>query len=138
VRSAPSNSSIEQAELSIEKAFDKVLAAEEAGGNVTALILKLNSAGELLASAQNAYQSGNIANAKDDAVTAQLIADQVASDASTLIDSSITSGRVNFLTTAIFSLVGASLFLIILFLVWRSVKRSYMRKLDRLKPEGIT
>ena len=62
----------------VEQAFNAVLDAEKAGANVTQLLAKLNTAGELLADAQNALNSGNnVANITSKAENATQIAVQV-------------------------------------------------------------
>ena len=134
---ADEKASIETANLSINQAFTSVLAAEKAGANVTPLLTELNTAGELLAEAQNAYSSGNLSNVASKAENARIIADQVNSDALTLRDVSLVESQNNFWLTLTFSVVGAVVFGIALLLVWRRFKRGYMKKLLSLKPEVV-
>jgi hypothetical protein len=129
--------SIQQADSSLSNAFVRVLEAEAAGGNITNFIIKLNSAGELLSSAQNAYRSGNLGNVARDADTARLIAEQVSSDASAVKDSSIRDGQINLILTSAFSVVGALVFLVVLFLLWRSFKRLHIKSFHHMKPKVV-
>jgi hypothetical protein len=131
------SASIETANSSINQAFTNVLAAEKAGGNITQLLTRLNSAGELLAEAENAYQSGNTANVTAKAENARQIADQVNADAIKLRDVSLVESQNNFWLTLAFSVVGAVVFGIILLLVWRRFKRAHLKKLLGLKPEVV-
>ena len=134
---ADEKASIETADLSINQAFISVLAAEKAGGNVTQLLTELNTAGELLAEAENAYRSGNLANVASKAENARQIADQVNSDALTLRDVSLVESQNNFWMTLAFSVVSVVVFGIVLLLVWRRFKRGYIKKLFALKPEVV-
>lgn len=132
------SASIETANSSINQAFTNVLLAEKAGGNITQLLTRLNSAGELLAEAENAYQSGNTANVTSKAENARQIADQVNVDAIKLRDVSLVESQNNFWFTLAFSVVvGAVVFGIILLLVWRRFKRAHLKKLLGLKPEVV-
>jgi hypothetical protein len=137
VKASNETTSIQAANSSINQAFTNVLAAEKAGGNVTQLLARLSSAGELLAEADNAYRSGNLANVTSEAENAGLIADQVNSDAISLQNASISRSQNNFLLTLIFSVDGVFVFVVVLFLVWRRVKRGYMKRLRGLKPEVV-
>jgi hypothetical protein len=135
VEASNEKSSIEAADSSISQAFTNVLAAEKAGGNVTKLLARLDSAGELLAEANNAYRSGNLVNVTSKAENARSIADQVNSDAISLLNTSVSRSQNNFILTLFFSIDGAILFAVVLLLVWRRFKRGYMKKVLTSKPE---
>lgn len=137
VKASNESASIQAANSSINQAFTNVLAVEKAGGNVTQLLARLSSAGELWAEADNAYRSGNLANVTSEAENARLIADQVNSDALSLQNASISRSQNNFLLTLIFSVDGVFVFVVVLLLVWRRFKRGYMKKLRGLKPEVV-
>ena len=134
---ADEKASIETADLSISQAFISVLAAEKVGGNVTQLLTALNTAGGLLAEAENAYRSGNLSNVASKAENARLIADHVNSDALNLRDVSLVESQNNFWLTLTFSVVGAVVFGIVLLLVWRRFRRSYVKKMFSMKPEVV-
>ena len=129
--------SIENAKASINQAFENVLAAEKAGGNVTALLKKLNTAGDLLVAAQNAYNIGNLANVTSSAESAVQIANQVNSDALTLCEVSLVESQNNFWLTLIFSVVGSAFFGVVLLFVWRRFKRAYNNKWLSMKPAVV-
>jgi hypothetical protein len=129
--------SIEAADSSIDKAFANVLAAEKAGGDVTQLLARLNAAGELLADADNAYQSGNLANVTSEAESAQTLANQVSSEAINLIGASIDESQNSLVLTLFFSATGAAIFVVALLLFWRRFKREHLKRLLFLKPEAV-
>jgi hypothetical protein len=129
--------SIEAANSSINQAYKNVLAAEKAGGDVTKLLTKLNNAGELLAEAENAYKSGNLANAVSNAENARILADQVNSDAVNLRNDSVAIFKTSFISSAIFSIVGAVVLSVVLLFVWRSFKSSFIKKFHSMKPEEM-
>jgi hypothetical protein len=137
VKASNESASIQAANSSINQAFANVLDAEKAGGNVTQLLAKLNSAGEFLAEADNAYRSGNLANVTSEAENARLMADQVNSNALSLLNASIGGSQNSFVLTLIFSVDGVFVFVVVLLLVWRRFKRGYMKKLHGLKPEVV-
>jgi len=131
------SASIEAANSSINEAFRNVLAAEKAGGSVTQLLAELNSAGQLLATANNAYWSGNLSNVTSNAENATLIANQVNSAALSLLDASRSRSENNFWLTVFFSIDSAFIFVVALLLVWRRFRRNYQKKLLGLKPKVV-
>jgi len=137
VKASNESASIEAANSSINQAFTNVLAAEKAGGNITQLLTELNNAGQLLAAADNAYRSGNLTSVTSNAENASLIADQVNSNALSLLNASIGKSQNNFWLTLVFSIDGAFVFVVVLFLVWRRFKRNYRMKLLGLKPKVV-
>ena len=137
VKANNESANIEAANSSINQAFKNVLAVEKAGGNVTQLLADLNSAGQLLAAADNDYRSGNLTNVTSNAENASLIADQVNSDALSLLNATNGRSQNNFWLTLVFSIDGAFIFVLILLLVWRRFKRNYQKKLLGLKPKVV-
>jgi len=137
VKADNENISIENANSSINQEFTNVLAAEKAGGNVTQLLIKLNTAGDFLAKAENANNSGNLTNVTSNAESALQLADQVNSDALTLREASLIESQKSFWYTLIFSVVGAAAFGIALLLTWRRFKRSFINKLLGMKPMAV-
>ena len=129
--------SLNAANSSINQAFANVLAAEEAGANVTEPLAKLNDAGSLLAQADNSYHAGNLANVISDANKARSIANQVNTEAISIRDDTITRSQNSLLLTLLFSLWGALIFVVVVLLVWRRFKRHYMEKMLNLKPTGV-
>jgi hypothetical protein len=137
VKASDETVSIQFANSSINQAFANVLRAEEAGGNVTTLLSKLNGAVALLTEADNAYNSGLLTNVISYANNARLIADQVNGDSLTLLNSSLAESQNSFLSIVLFSIVAIALLVIALFLTWRRLKRAYTKKLLNLKPEIV-
>jgi hypothetical protein len=125
---------LQAANSAIGQAFNTVLDAEKAGANVTQLLGKLNTAGEILAEAQNAYKSGNTANITSNVENARQIAEQVNSDALNLQNVSIVESQNSFLLTMTFSIVGTVVFVVSLLFVWRRFKRFFVQKLFGMKP----
>jgi len=130
-------SKIQVANNAVNKAFNTVLDAEKAGGNVTQLLEKLNIAGILLAEAQNTFNSGNTANITSMAENAIQIATKVNGDAIILRNASLVESQNSFWLTLTFSIVGAVVFGVSLLLVWRRFKCFYIKKLFCAKPEVV-
>ena len=118
------------------KAFNAVLDAEKAGANVTQLLAKLNTAGQLLSEAQNAYANGNnAANVASMVENINQIARQISTDALNLRNESLIESMNRIEFTLIFSVVGGIVFSILLFFVWRRFKRTHVEKVLGMKPE---
>jgi CHASE3 domain sensor protein len=128
-------SKLQTANSAVAQAFNAILDAEKAGGNVTQLLVKLNIAGEYLAKAQNAYNSGNTTNVATLVENARQITDQVNGDAVKLAEVNLVDSQNDFWLTFTFSFVGAVLFVVSLLFVWRRFRRSFMKKLLGMKPE---
>ena len=137
VRASNETVNIQTANSSINRAYTNVLAAEAAGGDITDLLARLNTAGELLAEAENAYHSGNLANVSFKASSATLIAGQVNNDATALLLSSRNNSQNRLLLTVSFSAITIAVFLVVLVLVWGQIKRGYHKKLLASKPEVV-
>jgi hypothetical protein len=131
----PATLELQAANSIVGEAFNSVLEAEKVGGNVAQLLVRLNTAGRLLADAQNAYNSGNTANVTSMVENALQIANGVNGDALNLRDASIVESQNGFWLTLTFSIVGAVVFGISLLFVWRRFRRSFMKKLLSMKPE---
>jgi len=125
------------ANSAVGQAFNAVLDAENAGGNVTQLLVKLNIAGELLSNAQNIFNSGNPANVTSMLESVTQMAEQINGEAINLRNVSVVESQNSFWLTLIFSTVGAVVFSIFLLFVWRRFRRSFMKKLLGLKPEVV-
>ena len=135
-QAADSNVSIQAANAAVNQAYTNVRTLENEGENVSSLISRLNTAGDLLAQAENTYNSGDTADVASKANNAALIAAQVNSDATAQLSRANTT-QSSFITTISFSIIGIVVSIIILSLVWRRLKRSHYRNLLSLKPEVI-
>jgi hypothetical protein len=137
---APANGnadSIESADSAVQTALKNVLSAQNVGGNVTYLIDRLNIAGGLLAEAESELRSGRSINVTAKATNSLIIANQVNDDAINLFNTQSENSRNNFWLTISFSIVGTSIFVVLLALVWKHFKRRSINKLLEMKPEVI-
>ena len=128
---------IDKVNEEINQAYTNVLAAEKAGGNVTQLLEKLNIAGDFLAKAENAYKSVDTANVALNLEKGSEIAYQVNVDALNLRSDSLIESQNSIQLTLIFSIVGAIVFGISLFLIWRRFKHAHVMKVLGMKPEVV-
>ena len=137
VAATTNNASLESVNSSINLAFTNVLNAEKAGANVTLLVSRLNNAVQLLADAENSLTNQSPSNATTDIVNANSIATQVNNEALRLLNQQNNESQSNTLYTLVFSIAGALVFVTILFLAWRRLKRNYYKKLMNSKPKVI-
>jgi CHASE3 domain sensor protein len=131
------SSKLQAANTAIDRAFNTVSDAEKSGANITQLLKELNDAGALLAQADNSFRIGDLANVTSNADNARLIANQVNTDAISLRNEANNTSQIVFMFTLIFSVIGAIISVVVLFLVWRRFKSSYTKKLLSLKPQGV-
>jgi len=129
-------SKLQAANTAVNQAFNAVLDAEKAGANVTDLLVQLNDAAGVLAQAENSYRTGdsNTATAQADSVLP--IAQEVTASAQDAKQTALVSGQNAFWSTITFTVIGAFVFVLALFLVWRWLKRSYINRLSEAKAEG--
>ena len=130
-------SKLQAANNAVDGAFSAVWDAEKAGANVTGLLVQLNVAAGDLAQAENSYRTGDSNTAATKADSALSIAQQVSASAQSVKHNASVSGQTAFWLTIAFSEVGAPVFVLGLFLVWRRYKRGYMEKFPGLKPEVV-
>lgn len=137
VKAENENALITEAQSSINQAFTNVLAAEQSGGDVTDLMLKLNNAGALLAEAENSFRSGAFDGISSKAVSARMIANQVNDDALALRnESSLVFQNVLFLNL-MFSIIGSILFSLLVLFAWRFFKRRFINRLLDKQPKVV-
>jgi hypothetical protein len=128
-------SKLQAANAAVEQAFNAVLDAEKAGANVTALLAQLNVAAGILAQAENSYRTGDNNTAAAQADSVLPIAQEVTIAAQDAKQTAVGSGPNAFWFPIAFTEIGAIVFVLVLFLVWRRFKRSYISKLHEAKPE---
>ena len=128
-------SAISEAEQSLAQAYNAVLDAERVGANVSVLLTKLNDAADLLAQAEIAYRNGaaNTATNKTNGVLS--IASEVSAAAVDAKETAVVTSRNALWITFAFSVEGAIIFALALFLVWLRYKKSYVKDLFDAKPE---
>jgi hypothetical protein len=128
-------SKLQVVNTAVNQAFNAVLDAEKAGGNVTSLLSQLNVAENDLAQAENSYRTGDFKTAVARADSVLLIAQQVTASAQDAKQTARVSGENAFWSTITFTVIGVFVFVLILFLVWRRTKRGYIKRLLEEKPE---
>jgi hypothetical protein len=128
---------LQAANIAVGQAFDAVLVAERAGANVTGLLTQLDFAGSVLARAENSYRSGDLDAAAVQADRVLPIAQAVTISAQGATQTASVSGTNSFWLTIAFTVIGGSVFVLALFLVWGRFKRGYLKKLFGSKPEVI-
>ena len=105
------------------------------GANVTVLLKQLNDASGLLAQAENAYRTGDNDTAVNDASAVLPIAQQVIKQAQTAKETALASGKNAFWSMITSTIIVAAVFVVALFLVWRLLRRNYIKSLLQAKPE---
>lgn len=126
---------VAKAENAVDQAFSAILEAEQAGANVTNLLTRLNYAGELLAQAEIAVRKED-SNAGAKAEVALSTAQEVETAAVAAKSKALDDGANALWSSAAFSIVGAVIFVLALFLVWRQFKRWPLKRLLETKPEA--
>ena len=99
------------------------------------MLKQLNDASSLLAQAENAYRTGDNNTAVNDASDVLSIAQQVTTQAQTAKETALSSGKKAFWSMITITLIAAVVFVAALFLVWRLLKRNYIKGLLEAKPE---
>jgi hypothetical protein len=131
------HASVQQAEDSVSQAFEAVLGAESAGGNVSSLIVSLNESAALLSAAENMLRSGDSNGVVALANRSIEIANDVKGEAATLETSASANRNFVFEISLVVSAVGVPVFLVFMFFLWRWFKGYYARKLLGLRPEVV-
>lgn len=128
---------IVEADNALKKAFETVLTAENAGANVSGLMVRLNQAGAFLVQAEMAYRNGDSAEATENAEQCLTTLQGVSDEASASMDSALANSQQVFWEGVTISTIGAVAFLVVLAFVWRWFSRRYLRKSLRMKPEVV-
>jgi CHASE3 domain sensor protein len=132
------SSKLQTANTAVGQAFNAVLDAEKAGANVTDLLAQLNTAQGRLAQAKNSDRTGNTNTAATQADSALTIAQQVTNEAQDAKQNAIVSNQNTYYSLMTLTVIGAIVFVLALFLVWRRFKRSYIKNLSDAKPEVVS
>jgi CHASE3 domain sensor protein len=128
-------SKLQAANNAVEQAFNAVLDAEKAGANVTALLSRLNLATGLLSQAEMAYRNGNLTAAASYADSVVPIASEVQTDAVNAKKEASNAYQNALWLTIGLSVIGAVIFILALFMIWKRLKRGYLKSLYSAKPE---
>jgi len=111
------------AEETVISAYQAVLKAEEAGANVSDLLVRLNEAGELLAQARMAYNRSAFDEATHLANSSRNIGEEVQSAAVGLKDSALSEGLQRMVFTMIASVVGVAVIGLGSLWVWHLLRK---------------
>jgi hypothetical protein len=114
-----------ETEDALSSAYDAVVAAENAGANVTVLLIDLNQGGEYLSEAYYWYGSGKYETANNLASMCRNVAGTVKNEAATLMNSAQDSSNTKTIETLLTSIVGVVVVVALSFVVWRVFKRHF-------------
>jgi len=128
-------SKLQEANIAVNQAFNAVLDAEKAGANVTDLLSRLNYAIGILAQAETSYRTGYFNKASAQADNVLPLAHQITTAAQNAKQTALVSNQNAFWSTVALTVIGAFVFVLVLFLVWRQFKRNYIKNLSEAKPE---
>ena len=127
VDEADAGAAIAVAEDRIVVCYRAVADADEAGANVTDLLLTINEAGDLLSRAKLAYKMGDFDSAVDFAVQNQEKLDGFVVKADALKETAVQKGYWDFMVNVVGSMVGAVVVVCGGFVVWFLLKRKYAK-----------
>jgi hypothetical protein len=119
----------------INGAFNAVLSAEKSGANTTNLADRLNVGTDLLAQAEIAFRKGDSNTAVSKANDAISVAGEVKSSAQSAQTAANSSKQNAFLITIGGSVAGCVVLVLALFIVWRRIKKKYVRDFGAARPE---
>jgi CHASE3 domain sensor protein len=128
-------SNLQAANTAVEQAFNAVSNAEKAGANVTGLLIQLNVAEGDLSQAENSYRAGDSNTAATQADNVLPIAQEVTAAAQNAKQTALVSGQNVFWSSIALTVIGAFVFVLALFMVWRRFKRRYIKSLSEAKLE---
>lgn len=123
-------------ESSVVSAHQAVLKAEEAGANVTDLLIRLNQAGEYLARAHMEYRLGDFEKAVDFANLSRSTGEEAQSVAVALKDSATSERLQRMMFTMIASIVGVASIALGSFWVWYFLKKRYGKVASEIEVRG--
>ena len=129
-------SEIQSANMAVNQAFTSVLTAEKSGANVTNLLFQLNVAEADLAQAENFYRSGDSSAATARADFILQMVQQVTTAAQSAKQTATVSSQNAFWSTIAFTVIGAFVFVLAMFVFWRRFKQRYINNLSQAKPEA--
>ena len=128
-------SAVAGAEADVGSAYEAVLEAEQVGADVSALLVRLNDAGESLAEAEVAYRLGDFDESVRLADICSGISEEVTSEAYELRNSAGNENVQRMWFTMIGSVSGVTLVVLGSLWFWRFFKHRYLRRVLRMKPE---
>jgi len=130
--------SLTEAEEALASSYGAVLAAEQAGANVSGLFARLNIGGEYLSEAYVWYRLGDSANTNHFAGLCSDLVKDVRSDAVELRDEAQRVKDAENVITIFGSVVAVVVVVISCFVSWSIFKRNYRRRVLELSPEVVS
>ena len=132
--SAEADNALGKAENELGSAFAAVAAAKGVGANVVELLMKLDEAGGFLSEGYIANRAGNYDEAVSMASTCSNLVEGVAGDAEYLKLSAERAQADSLLLTAVGSIIGLILLIVLGFLGWNFLKELYSKRVLELRP----
>lgn len=131
------SSKIAQADEAVTQAFVAAANAQQAGANVSTLLVRLNEANAVLAEAHIDFDNVDYVAASQRADQAFNAVQGVAGDAESLKRSAESDSNDRFVWTASLSSVGLSLFFVTCVFGWRFFRRRYVKQALEMRPEKV-
>ena len=122
---AEAASALVTSENAVVSAYQAVSKAEEAGANVSSLLVRLNEAGWFLDRARVAYKSGDFDSTGSLATLCNEKLDGFVADADVLGETAIKEHYLDFFVNLAGSIIGAVGVVCVGFFVWFFLKRKY-------------
>lgn len=132
------SSLIAEADGSIRTAFVAVAEAEQAGANVSSLVMRLNEIGPVLTEANVAFRTGDYDNASLLAGRCVSLVDGVASEAQYLKNSAESARRNQLMLVTSASSVGLCVLFVVGLFGWKFLKWRFVKHALGMKPEEVT
>lgn len=129
--------SLTEAEEALATSYETVLAAEQAGANVSALFEQFNVGCEYLAQAHIWHRVGNPENTSYFAGLCYDVAENLQSNASELRNEAKRVAEDSFVTTTFVSIGSIIVIIVLSFVFWRIFERHLYRKIHVTKPEAV-
>ncbi len=130
-------SAVDRAEAAVASAYEAVLDAEEAGADVSGLLVRLNVAGGYLAEAHVWFGLGDFDEAVRFADLCYDAVEDVSGEAFELRNEAHGLWATDFVVRMVGSMVGVVVVVFLGFVVWRVFKRRYRRRVLGLRPEVV-
>ncbi|MEM3640355.1 MAG: hypothetical protein QXQ94_08350 [Candidatus Bathyarchaeia archaeon] len=129
---------LNHAENALASAYLAVFNAEKAGANVSSLISKLDVAADWLARANNAFRLGDYNEAREFANICINNVEDLADEAEILMLVAQKSLSEKLFWSAAYSSIGISFLFVFSLFGWRYLKRFYIKRVLKMKPEVIS
>jgi len=133
---ADSASALSDAEKGVVSAYLETAEAENTGGNVSVLLVRLNEAEDLLTQARAAHRLGDFEESARLSILCSALSAEVAQEATHLRLEMIRVRTLNLWLALTFSLISMALVGLGCFLGWGAFKRRFYKRTLEMKPEA--